>query len=85
MSHLLNETIWWTGAGILGAGAALAAAALIAGLALLATELVGWGLGRFFNLTRNMCWVHEWVRAGKPKWHWADGHAEMRPSVGDGE
>lgn len=68
MSPLLNEIIWWTGAGVLGAGACAAAAGAIFGLSVIAAVWADAGARRFYNIADNLYHVHAWRRAGSPRW-----------------
>jgi hypothetical protein len=76
----LETAIWWTGAGILTAGAALAAALIIAVVSIVAVWVGGHYAARLIRMPLNMVIIHQWVKAGKPVWTEVEGHRwEMRP------
>lgn len=83
---MLETTIWWTGACVLGVGALAFAAAIIAGTAIVATAIADRYVRRFGNLYENLTDLHAWVSAGKPKWVQVDDNVyRMAPSVGQWE
>lgn len=60
----LDPIIWWTGATLLCAGAALAAAVVFAALVGGTIALVSFYGQRASNLVSNIHFMHEWRRAG---------------------
>ena len=63
---MLNTVIWWTGASVLAAGAALAVAGAVAGISIVAVLIARYYVRRIYNAGSNIALVHEWVRAGRP-------------------
>jgi hypothetical protein len=77
---MLETVIWWTGACVLSAGAALGALALLAVLVIGAGLLAGYCGRKTWNIGANLYFMHEWRRAGCPRWYLEDGKmTQMKP------
>jgi len=65
---MLEQAIWWTGACVLAAGAALAAAGVVVGLSTLAVILGTHYARRFGHVGHNLRAMAAWDAAGRPVW-----------------
>lgn len=78
---MLDRIIWWTGASVLTAGAALGASGLLWLLSEGAREFAILSTRRLGNIATNLRDMHQWVAAGKPKWDMKNSPRQMRPTT----
>lgn len=62
----MDLIIWWTGASVLAAGAALAAVLTVGGLFVAIVVGITWVCQRVWNTHSNLRTAWEWKLAGKP-------------------
>lgn len=78
---MIETAIWWTGACVLSAGALLAVVVLFAAIVGATTILARYYGERAWNVSTNLYFMHEWRRAGCPRWYFEDGQpTQMRPT-----
>ena len=79
---MLESAIWWTGASVLAASAALGAAFLVMAMSFLAVMAGTKHIQRMGNVVIALHDMRAWIKAGKPTWKMAEGEGhrmEMRP------
>lgn len=79
---MIDTIIWWTGAGVLAAGGLVGAAALIAGVSIVAVAIaVHYAKRLFVNLPESVRLMWAWDAAGRPEWKFGeDNVARMTPT-----